>query len=284
MKITNNAKLPAPLVRAISNDDYNKGDADFSATELIKPPRIAALELRHWDEIEEDAADRLWLLLGKAGHEVLRRSSEGGIVEERCIIDFEGYKVSGQLDYAKTEESIIDYKFVSIWAIKDGIKPEWEQQLNLYKYMCDAYGVPVKELKIIAILRDWNINEAKRNPELPQQQVVVLPARIWAKEAVEYWMRHRIGLHMNARSGVLPECTAEEMWERPERYAVMKRNNQRATRVFNTKLEAGSFIASQPAPSQFGIEVRPAERPRCENYCSVSEFCSQYKQWKGLPV
>jgi len=281
MRITNHANLPEPLVRAISADDYDKGGADFSVTELIKPPRIAALEQKHWEELEEDAADRLWLLMGKAGHEVLRRSSQGGIVEERCVVELDGYKISGQLDYAKTEESIIDYKFVSLWAIRDGIKPEWDQQLNCYKYMCELYGVPVKELKIIAILRDWNVNEAKRNPELPQSQVVVMPARIWTKEAVERWMRTRIALHLNARSGVLPECTPDEMWERPERFAVMKKGNKKASRVLDSKLEAGQWMASQPNPSQFEIEVRPAERPRCENYCSVSQFCEQFKRWKG---
>lgn len=281
MRITNKQNLPAPLVKAVSHDDYNKGDAHYSVTELIKPPRIAALEKKHWNELEEDAADRLWLLMGKAGHEVLRRSSDGGIVEERCIIEIDDYKVSGQLDYAVVEQSIIDYKFTSIWAVKDGMKPEWEQQLNLYKYMAEQYGVAVKELKIIAILRDWNINEAKRNPELPQAQVVVMPARIWPKEAVESWLRRRIALHENARSGVLPNCTPEEMWERPERYAVMKKGNKKASRVLDSKLEAGQWMASQPSPSQFEIEVRPAERPRCENYCSVSDFCEVYKQWKG---
>jgi len=281
MRITNKQNLPEPLVRAITNDNYDKGGADYSVTDLIKPPRITALEKRHWEELVEDASDRLWLLMGKAGHEVLRRSSEGGIVEERCIIDFEGYKVSGQLDYAVTEQSIIDYKFTSIWAVKDGVKPEWDQQLNCYKYLAEQYGVEVKELKIIAILRDWNINEAKRNPELPQAQVVVLPVRVWAKEAVEHWMRHRIALHENARNGVLPDCTTEEMWERPARYAVMKKGNKKASRVLDSKLEAGQWMASQPSPSQFEIEVRPAERPRCENYCSVSEFCEVYKQWKG---
>lgn len=284
MKITNKHGLPAPLVRAITYSDYNKEGADYSVTELIKPPRISALEHQHWDELEEDASDRLWMLMGKAGHEVLRRSSEGGIVEERCIVDVAGKKVSGQLDYAVTEQEIIDYKFTSVWAIKEGAKPEWVQQLNVYKWMCDQYGVTVKELKIIAILRDWNINEAKRNPELPQSQVVVLPVRIWEGTLAHAWLVSRIKLHEAARQGQLPNCTPEEMWERPETYAVMKKGNKRASRVLDTKLEAGQWMASQPSPSQFEIEVRPAERPRCESYCPVSAFCEQYKQWKGQTV
>lgn len=281
MKITNHFSLPTPLVNAVKYSTYSKGDADYSVTELIKPPRIAALEKLHWDELEEDASERLWLLMGSAGHEVLRRSSDGGIVEERCIIEVAGKKVSGQMDYAVVDKALIDYKFVSLWAIKDGVKPEWVQQLNCYKEMADQYGVEVKELKIVAILRDWSKPEAKRSPELPQSQVVVLPVRIWEKAITLAWMQSRIALHELARAGNLTNCTPEEMWERPEKYAAMKRGNKRASKVEDTKLAIGQWVASQPKPSEFEIEVRPAERPRCESYCVVSEFCEQFKQWKG---
>lgn len=280
MKITNRFNLPAPLVTAVQTRSHSKEGADFSVTELIRPPRIAALEIRHADEIIEDASDRIWALMGSMGHEILRNASEGGIIEERCIIEIAGVKVSGQMDYAVPEKSIIDYKFVSLWAIRDGVKPDWEQQLNCYKYMADQYGVEVKDLSIIAILRDWNVNEAKRNPELPQSQVVVMPVRIWAKEAVEAFFKRRIEAHVAARNGVLPECTPMDVWEKPERYAVMKKGNKKASRVLDSKLEAGQWMASQASPSQFEIEIRPAERPRCENYCSVSEFCEQFKLWK----
>ena len=281
MKITNKYGLPQPLVTAVTGQKHDTEGADFSVTELILPPRIAALRNKHEDEIEEDASDRIWALMGSMGHEVLRKASQGGIVEQRCSIEFGGWKISGQMDYAVPDLSLLDYKFVSLWAIKDGVKPEWEQQLNVYKYMADQYGVTVNKLDIVAILRDWSKPEASRNPELPQSQVVVLPVRIWAKEAVEFFLRQRIEAHVKARKGELPNCTPEEMWERPERFAVMKKGNKRATRVLDDKLEAGKFIASQPSPNQFEIEVRPAERPRCELYCSVSAFCEQFKQWKG---
>lgn len=280
-KLTNIYGLPEPLVRAVGFSTYSKGDADFSVSELCKPARIAALEIKHADEITEDASDRLWLLMGSAGHEVLRRSSYGGIVEERCTVEFEGRKISGQVDYAVTDKAIFDYKFISLWAIKDGVKIEHEQQINCYAWLCRKYGVEVKELKIIAILRDWSKAEASRDKSYPQSQVAVLPVRMWSDSEVENWLRRRIALHENARSGVLPNCTPEEMWERPERYAVMKKGNKKASRVLDSKLDAGQWMASQPSPSQFEIEVRPAERPRCENYCSVSEFCDVYKQWKG---
>lgn len=281
MRITNKWNLPEPLVRAVSHSVYDKGGADFSVTELVKPPRISALEIIHKDELEEDASDRLWQLMGSAGHEVLRRSSNGGIVEERCIVEFQGKKISGQLDYCVPDKALDDYKFVSLWAVKDGVKPEWEQQLNCYKYLADAYGVEVKELRIIAIFRDWSVAEASRDKTYPQSQVRVLPVRIWEKNMTELWMSNRMAMHIAARNGQLPQCGPDEMWERPEKYAVIKKGNVKATRVLPTKFEAGQFMAAQSSPSAYSLEVRPAERPRCENYCSVSQFCEQFKKWKG---
>lgn len=281
MKITNKQNLPDPLFKAVTTQSHSKEGADYSVTELIKPPRITALEKQFWDVLEEDASDRLWSLMGQMGHQVLSRSADGGITEHRFHAVVGGKKVSGQVDYFVQEQEIIDYKFTSIWAVKDGVKPEWEQQLNCYKFLAEVNGIEVKELRIIAILRDWNINEAKRNPTLPQSQVVVLPVRVWPEDVTGRWMENRIKLHEEARLGLLPHCTPDEMWERPETYAAMKRGNKKASKVEDTKLDIGQWIASQPKPSEFEIEVRPGERPRCQNYCSVSDFCTVYQQWKG---
>ncbi len=279
MKITNKWGLPEPLVRAVSFSNYDRGESDYTVTELVGPPRIAALKRIHDDDIVEDASELLYRLLGSAGHEVLRRASSDGIVEERCTVEISGKKVSGQMDYAVPEKALIDYKFVSLWAILEGVKPEWEQQLNCYKFLGNQYGVEINDLKIIAILRDWSKAEAARKPDLPQGQVVVLPVRIWPNDVIERWIINRIKLHEEARFGLLPLCTAEEMWERPEKYAVKKKGNIRATKVLDTKDEAIRDLVTR-GPG-YEVEVRPAERPRCENYCSVSEFCEQFKTWKG---
>lgn len=278
MKITNKQNLPAPLVKAICASPHSKEGADYSVTELIKPPRITALEALHANDLEEDAADRLWALIGKMGHEVLWRSTDGGIAEHRFHVEVGGKKVSGQVDYVVQDQEIIDYKFTSIWAVKDGVKPEWEKQLNCYRYLCEKNGLTVKELRIIAILRDWNVNEAKRKPDIPQQQVVVFPITIWPSDVTERWMAHRVKLHEEARFGLLPFCSSEDMWERPAQFAVRKKGNQKATRVYDSADEAMRDLVGRP--SGYEVDKRPPQRIRCENYCSVSEFCSQYKDWK----
>lgn len=73
MKIVNNSGVSSGLFRALSEDDYDKGDARISATQLITPPRIVQLHERHEDEIEEDASDVVYRMLGKTIHGILEK-------------------------------------------------------------------------------------------------------------------------------------------------------------------------------------------------------------------
>src|SRR3546814_2141867 len=66
---TNRLNLPASIVNAVSNDPYTRGNAHISITGLIGPARKRQLEIRHADEITEDAADRIWSLLGQRSEE-----------------------------------------------------------------------------------------------------------------------------------------------------------------------------------------------------------------------
>lgn len=47
MKYTNKFNLPDGLARAVMNDPYSKGDADFSVTELLDPPQLTQFRKPH---------------------------------------------------------------------------------------------------------------------------------------------------------------------------------------------------------------------------------------------
>lgn len=82
MKITNRYNLPKSIVAAIKNDTYDS-KADISISRLVMPPRIVALQESHKDQIEEDASDRVWSLLGKTIHKILEEHEPTAIVEHR---------------------------------------------------------------------------------------------------------------------------------------------------------------------------------------------------------
>jgi hypothetical protein len=291
--ITNHAGLPESIVRAVKADPYSKGDCDFSATQLLKPSRIVALEAIHHDEIEEDAADRLWALMGQLGHAVLERSGVG-MVEKRLFADIiapDGlggmgfYKVSGALDLVASSTSV-DYKFTSTYSCKDGPKPEWIQQLNIGRWLAQQNGIQVDALQIVAIYRDWSKMEAKRSPrDYPQQQAETFDLPVWTINDTEDFVARRVESHNSALAGKLPECTPEERWERKSKWALMKDGNTRATATFDTPQEADEAIAakhsdeaSKKKPAKFTIELRPGESIRCNNYCPVAKFCTQHQQ------
>jgi hypothetical protein len=272
--ITNHSGLPQPIVDAVRNDPYNSGDSDISVTRLIQPPRKVELERRHNAEITEDASDRIWALMGQLGHLILERAGNGAIVEKRLFGIINGCKVSGQVDLIG--DTIVDYKFTSIWAVKEGIKDEWIQQLNLNRYLAHMNNMVVNHLQIVAILRDWSKPEAARNRELPQSQVVVMESPVWTMDESEAFMVSRVKLHMGARdSGRLPLCTDDETWQRPQKWAIMKPGNKRASKLCDT-LEEAERLKSNGSY----VEFRPGERPRCEHYCNAAPFCSQFREWK----
>src|SRR6185436_15819592 len=95
--ITNRHGLPAPLVNAMRNDPYTKGRSDISVTQLIQPPQPR--KLLKGREIEEDASELIWRLLGQAVHTILERAyPDTAITEKRVFGEVLGWIVSGQFD------------------------------------------------------------------------------------------------------------------------------------------------------------------------------------------
>src|ERR1041384_3875976 len=65
IRITNNLNLPMPLVAAVRNDKYSPGRSDYTTSQLAgTPPRQFALKRKHWHELTEDVADRIYSLSG----------------------------------------------------------------------------------------------------------------------------------------------------------------------------------------------------------------------------
>ena len=93
-------------------------------------------------------------------------------------------------------------------------------------------------------------------------------------------MSERVALHQSAQISFdlgeeLPDCSDEDRWKRGEAWAVKKKGNKRAQRVFDNEIAAQEFIGDQ---TNLEIEHREGEYVRCKgNYCGVATFCSQYR-------
>lgn len=275
MKLTNRLNLPQPLVDAVRNDSYSKGSGvAISATSLLKPPRLLALETQHEADLEEDASSRIWSLMGQVVHGILERADKTGIAERRLSIEVEGWRVSGQMD-RYIDGTLQDYKVVTVYKFKDGKVPEeYEQQLNIYAHILRTNGHAVSKLQIVGILRDWSKMESRRDPSYPQTQVIVRDVPLWEADRAERFVRERVILHQQSRV-TLPECSVEDRWAKPTQYALMKVGGKRAVKLYDS--EADALAHASIDPKNLRVEVRPGVSTRCEAYCAVAKFCTQYK-------
>jgi hypothetical protein len=284
MKLTNNLGLPDTFVNAISRPSYTKGDAQISATEILNSPRIVQLKRQHWAVLEEDAADMVWSLFGSAVHEVLQHGKDDHhIVEERIHTEYLGWKISGAIDLQEVYDDgivISDYKVTSAWAVMNE-KSDWHYQLNLYGWLVERVKKQkVKALQIVAIIRDWSRRDAATRDGYPKAPVTVIDIPLWSYADRDIYVANRLTLHNDAFFAMhtgqgMPLCSAEEMWEKPTMYAVMKEGGKRAKSVHTNKAEAE---VAMPSTGYF-IEVRDGDRTRCSGFCQVSAHCDQYQQY-----
>ena len=287
MKITNKFNVPETLVALATRDYYTKGKSDYSVTEIISPPRIQRLRRKHFEEIEQDVSDMLWMLLGTALHVVAERSEVSGHTnEERLSAGINGIILSGAIDLQKDEAdgvTITDYKFTSAWALMND-KPEWEQQQNIYKYLVERVKKkPVKGLKICALIRDWSRRDAQNKPDYPQAPIQVIDIPMWTFDRTEAFIKERVEMHRDSKVSAdwgdeLPLCSDEERWLRPTTYAVKKDGRKTAIRVFDTQDEADALLKEMPEKDKGFIEIRKGEAVRCTgNFCGVSQWCNQFQ-------
>ena len=292
MVITNNAGYPEALVKAVENDSYSRGEGvDRSVTGLLAPPRQAALKEIHGHEIVEDVSDRTYALYGQLVHLLLERAGEqsrNAINEQRLYTEVNGWKISGQTDTLTLTEDqrswiISDYKFVTAYKFKRSysgelvIPEDYENQLNMYGHLLRVNNFKVDGLKIVAIYRDWSKLEAKRDKNYPQLGAETHDVPVWSEERAKAFMEERVRLHQAAEND-LPECTDDERWAKPDKYALMPNaNSARARKLFDSEIDATTWAAANNMKTGFVVEHRKGANVRCENYCPVSEWCDQFK-------
>jgi hypothetical protein len=295
--LTNKHGLPQALVRYLERDPYTRGSGvRFSVTQLIDSPQIRVLRKAHDEEMERDVSEMVWLILGKAVHTFLddaaaKAGDPDVTVEERVYLPVDGRLISGAMDTQEQEDGgtwINDWKVTSAFSVVYG-KEAWVNQLNGYAHLLRAAkGKRVTRLTITAILRDWRAKDAAKNPDYPQQAVVVIEIPVWDPEVAADYIRERVRMHADTDTALawgdeLPSCSNEERWMRDNGWWKVERRAR-------TGPNAGSFYTAKSTPSEEEAReymatnkgemklVKPVPTPiRCiENYCGVAQWCQQW--------
>jgi hypothetical protein len=298
VNITNVHNLPEVFCESVDlfDSDYDRGDSDYTATELIRPVRINVLTKRHWNELTEDVSDRVWRLGGHVKHLIFKRLAEKHperyIAERRMYANMETsdnnggvgdpvVRVSGQLDlYDKQTAILWDYKESSVWKFVLGDTREWEEQANINAYcLRKSEWHVVHALQNLVILKDWKAREAQMKPDYPQCAVHIVDLPMWSDKECENFIGKRLDAIADGQENP-PLCTPNERWERGEKWAVMKKGRKSAVKLYDDR-QAAHNNSAKLGLSHY-VEHRPAEPTRCLRYCGVAEFCDFGRQALGL--
>jgi hypothetical protein len=287
MPVSNRFNLPDVVVKALTVDTYSRGNSDISITTLIDSPRIGILQKEHENEIEQDAVDFLWSRFGTSVHNMFENAAEGDetcISEERLYHPIQGWTVSGAIDLQHVELDgviISDYKVTSVWSVIYD-KVEWHRQLNCYAWLVrHGKQMPVKQLRIIAILRDWQRRKAEEGGNYPESPIMIVDIPLWSDSEQDEYVDTRVRMHQSAHGGwafddELPNCSDSERWVKPTTYAVKKKSRVRAIKIHDS-YESAEEHAIEMGKEHF-VEERKGSATRCEqNWCRVAQWCDQYQ-------
>lgn len=190
--------------------------------------------------------------------------------------------------YDEVKAKIVDWKTTSVWSILFA-DHNWTEQLNVYGWMRRKLGYEVKELEVWALLRDWQKSKAKYggDPKYPKIPFVQVKLPVWSmKECEDYIYGRLIEFNGNPKP-----CTPEDKWQVPTCYKVLKKGRKSAviaTRyIKGEKCNLLSIADAMEAANAKGLDVDGTNIyiekfkgacKRCEDYCSVSSFCEQFRK------
>lgn len=286
MKITNNLGFPGWLHDVLKwcFGQYARGSADFTVTELASPVQQRALQKKHDADIVQDISQIVDLVIGKAVHLFFETALLALRIE---YIEFERrlngtYKVggkmvtlSGQFDAYDTKERVLwDFKVVKAYAAKMGPKADYIAQLNAYANLIRQSGQPGPlALKNLYIIKDWSADDAVWDPEYPKAPLVIIDIPLMTQVESDAWIVARMVAHAEGSA----QCSSEETWERPGKYAAIKKGAARASKLFDPEQKADAETYAKKG--KMDLTFRPGRRLRCERCCSAAPFCPQQAEF-----
>lgn len=291
MHITNNLNLPQPLVSAVESD-HKYTPKRYSTTDMLKGVRETILRRRHDDEIEEDVADSIWLIFGKAVHSILEDAQETDtqLKENKIVVPLtNGYELSGIFDlYDDETGTVTDYKTASVWKVIFGEWEDYKKQTLIYCWLLQQLGFDAWNGEIVALLKDHSKTKAEVDRNYPAFPVYRIGWTFTEKDLAEIEEEIKgkfaaLEAAEKLEDSKLPLCTPDERWCKGEKWAAMKEGNKKAKKLFNNESDASAYVAmlSETEKGKFYVEHRPGEDTKCLKYCSCAPFCTHYKFLMG---
>ncbi len=202
----------------------------FSVTQLIKPTRIAYLELTCDYAVDPDGM--AFMMYGSLHHkrlDIINKKLDNGLSEYTMK-----QGINGTLDRLEPDElnegyfKLIDYKLVGAYSVAkalgihngEEVDPdmfEWELQLNRYTSMVEADPTisklfPISRLFIQATIRDSGLKQINML-KLPKRMPLIPVKRLPPDFVAEYFLTKEYLLHKALETNTIPGmCSFSEHW------------------------------------------------------------------------
>jgi hypothetical protein len=268
------------LMKALQDDPYEKGDCDFSTTQLLKPPQMTALAAKHKPRPLPTYAK--WRsFVGTALHDTLEKVGKkhfpSAIIEERLFWNFEiegkTYTLGGKSDVIFPGHLIDDYKVLLTAGCPDKVKPDhyWQNQFNAY--LARKNGISLTHWRSTYILDDWRHTSYKKGgPQEPRREFT---GELMKNEEIEPILLAKLTDHVKASQGQARPCTDEERWKQEDVWRIGKNGFKRARKKCYSLAE----VDEHKKPDD-EVRFEQGRYTRCEDWCEYSHVCPQFKNSK----
>jgi len=322
-KYTNKQNIPLSVALWLGFDSYDLDNTPktISATALIKPIRSIILQQQYPDAGKAtDIMDLVPSRMGTAIHDAIESAWKSDkvpaileslgypkaiaektrvnpdtvdedlhnfFVEQRVKKEIAGWVVSGKYDVI-ANGVMEDHKSTSVWGyILGGHDTDYIRQGSINRWL-NPDKVTSDVMAINYIFTDYSKAEASRKKDYPPHKVLQKKLPLMSFDETEKWIGSRLNEvddYLQAEQSEMPECTYEELWQKPTLYKYYSNPAKltRSTKNFDDSHEANQRLMED---GNKGIIITvPGQVKRCE-YCNVVEVCDQAKALiqKGLVI
>lgn len=302
---TNEHNIPLPLQLWLINDDYDHDPDEnvISVTTLLKSVKRIVLGRKYKDvQKTGDFNDLVAMKLGTSVHNEIEDAMDNSVnllmelgyepdkaielakkikSENRTKRAVGKYIISGKYDVIFNSH-VGDYKTTSVWKYILDKGDEYIKQMSIYKWL-NPKDITANVGYIFYIFTDWSKVQSVQDIRYPQSRIATKEFPLMSNDDTEEFVTNKLAMvekYTSVDDDKLPDCTTEELWQDPEKYAYYKNPaGKRATKVFEDYSEANDRLSADGNVGK--IETRPSKAKAC-GYCNVREFCSQYIKLKAF--
>lgn len=200
---------------------------------------------------------------------------------KQLTVDGVTWTVSGKFD-AVVEGTVQDIKTTKVFNyIKGTNDDKYALQGSIYRWL-NPDIITNDHIEVLMVFTDWSPLKAQVDKTYPQKRVLVRKLPLLSMEETESWVTaqlRELNYNLDKPQEDLPQCTAEELWMDPPKWAYYKdkRKLARATKLFDTAAEANAYAAKVGSGAH--LIVRRDMEPKYCRYCPAIQACTQAEEY-----